>query len=146
MVLRFRVDGLPASQGSLRAFVVKGRPVVTHDSSRTRPWREAVKYAALQARGDRAPSSDRPLVLQLQFRLPKPAGYATRTPRQRARWLWPWRKPDLDKLVRAVLDALTGILFSDDAQIVRIEAEKAYGDRPGLDVALWAASDVADHT
>jgi crossover junction endodeoxyribonuclease RusA len=37
-------------------------------------------------------------------------------------------KPDLDKLCRAVLDALTGILYLDDAQVVALAASKRYAD------------------
>lgn len=40
--------------------------------------------------------------------------------------LWPTVKPDLDKLVRAILDAGTGVLWIDDAQVRFIEARKVY--------------------
>jgi Holliday junction resolvase RusA-like endonuclease len=36
------------------------------------------------------------------------------------------KRPDLDKLVRAVLDALTGVCYLDDSQVTRIEAEKNF--------------------
>jgi Holliday junction resolvase RusA-like endonuclease len=36
-------------------------------------------------------------------------------------------KPDLDKLVRGVCDALTGVIYHDDAQVVEIIASKRYG-------------------
>ena len=39
----------------------------------------------------------------------------------------PTKKPDTDKLLRAVLDSLTGIGYEDDAQVVRVIAEKQYG-------------------
>ena len=44
-----------------------------------------------------------------------------------------WRRPDLDKLQRAVLDALTGVLFSDDGQVVQLAAVKQYG-QPGVHI------------
>ncbi len=44
------------------------------------------------------------------------------------------RRPDLDKLCRACLDSLTGIVWRDDAQVVRLEASKDYG-APG--VMIW---------
>ena len=43
----------------------------------------------------------------------------------------PDRAPDLDKLVRAALDALTGIVFGDDGQVCELYAHKLYGDGPG---------------
>jgi Holliday junction resolvase RusA-like endonuclease len=43
---------------------------------------------------------------------------------------------DLDKLVRLVLDALTGIVYRDDAQVAQIVATKQYGDAPGASVEV----------
>jgi len=44
------------------------------------------------------------------------------------------RPSDLDKLVRAVLDALTGIVWKDDAQVVALKATKVQGVTPGVEV------------
>lgn len=41
----------------------------------------------------------------------------------------PTTRPDVDNLLKAILDALNGIAFVDDAQIVSIEASKAYGEQ-----------------
>ena len=38
-------------------------------------------------------------------------------------------KPDLDNIAKSVLDGLNGIAFVDDSQIIRIHAEKKFGDR-----------------
>ena len=40
--------------------------------------------------------------------------------------------PDLDKLIRGVLDALTAVVYRDDSQVTRITAQKVYGERPGV--------------
>ena len=39
--------------------------------------------------------------------------------------------PDLDKLIRAVLDGLTGVAYEDDCQVVTITASKHYGTTAG---------------
>jgi Holliday junction resolvase RusA-like endonuclease len=44
--------------------------------------------------------------------------------------------PDLDKLIRAILDALTGVVWRDDGQVVDIVASKVYADTPGVDVVI----------
>jgi Holliday junction resolvase RusA-like endonuclease len=44
--------------------------------------------------------------------------------------------PDLDKLVRAILDSLTGVVWRDDAQVVDIVARKVYAETPGVDIAI----------
>jgi Holliday junction resolvase RusA-like endonuclease len=44
--------------------------------------------------------------------------------------------PDLDKLIRAVLDGLTAIAYVDDSQVVEIYAKKIYGLVPGVQIRL----------
>jgi len=45
---------------------------------------------------------------------------------------FPSVKPDLDKLVRAVLDGLTGVVYEDDSQVIMIKASKTYGENQGV--------------
>lgn len=46
------------------------------------------------------------------------------------------KKPDLDNLIKALKDGLTGIVWKDDSQIVQLTARKDYGDVPGIKVAV----------
>ena len=48
----------------------------------------------------------------------------------------PTGRPDLDNLVKALTDACNGIVWRDDAQIVRLMAEKRYGEQPGAVVSV----------
>lgn len=125
--LAFSVDGLPVPQGSMKAFVVRGRARVTHDAGRELAvWRQAI---AARARAAGATPQHGPVTVVLTFRLFRP--------KSRSKAAMPDRRPDLDKLVRAALDALTGIAFLDDAQVVRCHAEKRYeSSYPGLTVAI----------
>ena len=50
--------------------------------------------------------------------------------------IYPFVRPDLDKLCRAVLDALTGIAYKDDQQVVSLFATKSYGERAGVFILL----------
>jgi Holliday junction resolvase RusA-like endonuclease len=43
--------------------------------------------------------------------------------------------PDLDKQIRSILDALTGIAYHDDSQVISISASKSYGE-PGVSISL----------
>lgn len=45
-------------------------------------------------------------------------------------------KPDLDNLVKAVLDALNGVAFEDDSRICSISAVKIYGTEPCVFVKM----------
>ena len=65
--------------------------------------------------------------LELTFVLVKP---------KTVKRIYPFVRPDLDKLCRAVLDALTGIAYKDDQQVVSLFATKSYGERAGVFILL----------
>lgn len=136
----FRVHGIPATQGSMRAFLPKGGkfPIVTHDNKAPlRSWRDAVASEALRKRRGEGLITG-PIALRLRFYLPQPRSRPAvlRTDRQRREWAHHWKRPDIDKLQRAVLDALKGVLYHDDGQIVQVMANKSYSATPGLEIQL----------
>lgn len=129
MSLTIHVHGTPAPQGSKR-FV--GNGVMIESSKRVKPWREAVKHAALDALNG-APPIDGPVWLSADFYLPRPKGhYRTGRNAHLLRDSAPARpasKPDLDKLLRSTCDALKDAgVYRDDSQIVRAIADKYYAD------------------
>ena len=104
----------------MRAFVVRGRPVVTSDNSKLRPYRNEVSRCAIQQVADRPLFPKHvPVVLEVAFYFRKPESVAKKRTRHVV-------KPDLSKLLRAVEDALTGIVYHDDAQIVEAHIGKYY--------------------
>ena len=117
--LSFSVLGRPQPKGSTRAFVPKGwaRPIVTSDNKGVKAWEQAVRYEAQRAAQGTFFSG--PVALILSFDLPRPASLPKRVTEHITR-------PDLDKLTRAVGDALTGVLWRDDSQVVCLDAEKHY--------------------
>jgi Holliday junction resolvase RusA-like endonuclease len=122
----FTVPGVPAPQGSKRAFVVGGRAVMAEANQATKPWRAAVAAAAVEAMPDGPVAS--PVDMELVFLFPRPKGhYGSRGLRPSAP-VYKTTKPDVDKLTRAVLDAITGIVIRDDAQVVQLRAIKTFGD------------------
>lgn len=126
-VIRFEVRGLPIPQGSTRAWVLHGKPVITSSAKGLTTWRRLVADVA-QNHAPREPWEG-PLGIELHFGLPKPKSAPKR------KRVWPDKRPDLDKLTRAVLDALTYVVFSDDSQVIEIQASKDYG-APGVAVEI----------
>jgi Holliday junction resolvase RusA-like endonuclease len=126
--MRIVVHGIPAPQGSKR-HVGGGRMI--ESSAKVKPWREAVKWAALE-RCD-LPFLVGPVRVLVEFYLPRPMGhYGTGRNEGEVKAsapTRPHRKPDLDKLIRSTLDGLgeSGV-WGDDSQVVYIEACKWYAD------------------
>lgn len=111
----FRVYGAPAPQGSKRHV---GRGILVESSKNVKPWREAVKWAHIAA--GRKSFGDSAVMLEVTFWLLKP---------KTARRKFPSVKPDLDKLMRSTMDALTDSgAWGDDSQVVRFTAMKFYTD------------------
>lgn len=130
----FDVAGIPVPQGSMKGFARGNRAILTSDNERLKPWRTAVTCAAADARGPHNLMVEA-VEITMHFRLPVP-----KTAPKRKR-LAAVKRPDLDKLTRAVLDALTGVLFADDSQVVRLVAEKvlAYDSPPGVAIVVQEA-------
>lgn len=146
-LLKFWVPGEPIPQGSKKAVPVKshgvwardrrsGRPIVSmmDDNPRLKPWREMVERRARAAWGGR-PISIGPMIVVATFYFDRPK-YHYRTGRFAAELrpdapMFHLVKPDVDKLVRAIADALTGVVYSDDAQIIQMDPAKRWSHAHG---------------
>lgn len=76
------------------------------------------------------------------FARPKRHRRANGDLRDDAPW-WHGTRPDVDKLCRAILDAITGIVIGDDGQVCELVAGKVYGDEPGAHVMVWSTREAA---
>jgi crossover junction endodeoxyribonuclease RusA len=126
----FRVFGLAAPQGSARAFMAGGKPVITSANKNLGHWRRLVADASQNY----AQMHDGPVAVVLQFYMQRPKTVKRHLPTT---------TPDLDKLIRAVGDSLTGIMWHDDSQVTSLTADKTYADEdnpPG--VHIWISEDV----
>lgn len=101
------------------------RPIITSDNPKLHEWRQLV--AASIPPG--VEPLDGPVSLTVLFELPRPKSL-------RQKDVAHTKRPDLDKLVRAIGDALTGVVYRDDSQVVDIRASKAYGAQPGVWVSV----------
>jgi len=142
--LRFFLPGLPAPAGSHRAFPLRRKDgslgvAVAPDSRRLRDWVNLVRLKAAQCW--RHPPLRGAVCIRLRFLLPRPKAHY-RTGRHQGQIKasaprWPVKRPDVDKLARAVLDGLTGVVVADDAQVVRLDLVKRFADvRSGVHVRV----------
>lgn len=133
MTMAFTVLGVAAPKGSTRAFWRPGMKfaAITHDNKRTVPWQESVVQAALDAVGKAEASTEAgtypllmPVEVSLTFYLPRPKTAPKRLTRQA-------KKPDLDKIARAILDGLTRSgVYADDGQVIHIDTWKHFAGGP----------------
>jgi len=130
VTLAFTVYGVPQPKGNLRAFMKRGMkfPIVTDSNRNARSWSQLVAEGANRAIGA-LPRQDRALMfasairLSVAFYLPRPKKY-----QKRGLGIAHLTAPDIDKLVRAILDALTQVAWGDDSQVVELLTTKAYAD------------------
>jgi Holliday junction resolvase RusA-like endonuclease len=144
----FFVRGKPQPAGSKRAFPIKRKGggvgvAVTDDNPKTKGWQGEVGYAgalAMEAIGATVPW-DGPLGLAVTFTLRRPKGHfgTGRNARKlkKSAVPRPITKPDATKLLRAIEDALSGVVWTDDAQVVEQLATKRYGEPEGAHVEVW---------
>jgi Holliday junction resolvase RusA-like endonuclease len=133
------VIGEPAPKGSSRAILRGGHAVNVPGGSnvnlrKIQAWTRAVEAQAGEAMAGRRPFVDAPLVVSVLFRIERPGGQWRKgrygealKPTAPA---FPATRPDIDKLARSTLDALTGIAWDDDSRIVILVAGKVYA-KPG---------------
>lgn len=130
--VKLTVYGKPVPQGSTRAFIPKGwkHAVITSDNKELKPWRQELSDAMLfTRRGGAIRFPEGPVAVTLDFYFQKPSS----APQRRIR---PTVKPDLDKICRACFDAMTGILITDDAQIVDAHPRKFYGTPERVEITV----------
>lgn len=110
--------------------IAKGRPRFkdgyNYTPELTRDAEESMQWEMRQAC---ATPLEGPLALSMTFSFRRPEGWPKAQRDEVDNGKQPWRpgRPDLDNLIKLVQDAGNGILWRDDAQIVRLEAIKVYG-------------------
>lgn len=136
--LVFRVHGIPAPQGSKRHV---GNGIMVESSKRVKPWREAVKWAALDAGVEQL---DGPVEVRVTFHFPRPKSHY-RTGRNAGVLRddapgFVTSRPDIDKILRSTLDALGEAgCWRDDAQVALVWTVKAYDSQPGAFIIVRPA-------
>lgn len=114
-MIKLQIYGDPVPQGRPRAFR-RGNFIGMYDPEKSRDWKNSIK---LQAIAQKAPMLAGALSMTIQFMLKRPKTLPKKV-------IHHVKKPDVDNLVKAVKDALRGICYQDDSQIVTLKADKAY--------------------
>mgnify|MGYP003110990015 CR=1 FL=1 len=132
MQVKFEVIGRPAPQGSKNQFGAESSQFV-------KPWRVDVRYAAVEALPDDW-ATDRAVAVDITFNFVQPKSHFTSKGKPSSSWTqYPIgrNKGDIDKLCRSTLDALTGVLFDDDAQVVYLNAKRQWSSTAGALISVF---------
>lgn len=132
--IAFTVPGQAATKGRPR-FAVNGKFVRTYTPDKTVEFENLVKLAFMQSEGEKL-SGAIGATLTFCFQPPKSV-----SKKKRAEMLSGITKPvtvskDIDNLAKAVLDALNGIAYDDDRQVVALIARKEYAEEAKTIVKL----------
>lgn len=139
--MRFKLMGAPCAQGRPR-FTARGGKIRAYDPAKSRAYKERAALVA-KAAAEKAGwelNTEAPLSVKISAVLAIPRSFS-RSKRQQALegLIRPTKKPDLDNIYKCVTDALSGVIYKDDKQIVKAEMEKRYGEEAEAGVYVEAA-------
>jgi len=135
-VIKFHVPGKPQGKGRARSFLMKNGKIGHHTPDKTRTYEGMIRTLGMQATAGAKPS-EQPIALTLTIVMPITASWpAWKRELAQSGELLPTTKPDADNVEKAVKDALNGVVWRDDAQVVSCDKNKFY-ERSGLTVGIY---------
>ena len=133
--IRFTVPGQPVGKGRPRAFRM-GKGVRMFTPEKTATYENLIATAAHGAMRGRPPVEGA-VSVDLDIRLMVPMSWSAKRRGQALEGLiHPTKKPDADNVTKSIFDAMNGIVWGDDVQVVRLSLRKRYGATPGVTVAV----------
>lgn len=131
--------GDPQGKGRARAFM-RGGHIGHYTPEKTRTYEGMIRTAAIDALGNRL-AFDEPVEFVLRAVFPVPMSWSEKKRRQAILGIIkPGKKPDLDNICKAWNDALNGVVYRDDALIVRMTLDKRYGPQALVAVTVRACA------
>lgn len=141
MKITFEVVGEPVAQARPRIVRTKSG-IRGIDPAKSKNYKTWVKFCALNAFRKLETKNTKKLLksplkvkLLIYRSIPKSDNKKLKNKKQNNDVL-PIVKPDIDNVFKAVTDALTGIIWQDDKQIVNAEIAKRYSDVPRVEVEI----------
>lgn len=150
MIVTFVVHGQAQTAGSKQSFVPLHRTTkqpfrnknggivvsTVDDNPKSKGWKKIVAKAAKSAH--KGPLLNGPLVATFRFFRPRPKNHFAKFGLSKAghESLAPDTRPDVLKLTRACEDALNGVLYSDDSQIVEEHLFKHWGEPARVEIEI----------
>ena len=132
--IKFVIPGKPF--GKQRPRVTKGGTAYTPKETTT--YENLIKTACQSSKNGLYFAVDQPIGLGIKAYYPIPASTSKKAKEAMlAGQILPTKKPDCDNITKIVADALNGIAYHDDKQIVINVIEKHYAEEPRVEVVIW---------
>lgn len=125
--------------------VGKARPRVTtrfgyahaYTPAKTKEFETVIKWAAKRAMCQRPPvASGRAVFVQITVSLVPPLSWSKKR-RSEALGTVCSKKPDTDNVAKAILDAMNGIVYEDDAQVAGLVVQKFYAEKDEINIKIF---------
>lgn len=120
------IFGEPVAQGRPKAFR-SGNHIGMYDPKKSSTWKDSVRMQAIAKKTEMLSGA---IYMETTFYLTRPKSLPKKV-------VYHVKKPDVSNLVKAIEDALEGICYHNDSQIVKSVIQKEYTtERPGVVVIL----------
>lgn len=129
--IRLEISGIPDGKGRPR-FTRRGH---AYTPEKTREYEGRVAAAFYNSR-EKAFQKGTPIVVDVIAKMPIPKSTSKKKRLEMLAREKMLKKPDIDNIVKAVLDGLSGLAFPDDNQVWKIYAYKIYAEEPSTTVLI----------
>ena len=135
MMIMYIVYGEPVGKGRPR-FAKRGNFVSTYTPQKTKTYEDEIRMMARAAMGSSEPL-ETPVTVAIYIRVGIPASYSKQKRKDAlAGTIKPTKKPDLDNIAKAFLDAMNELVYLDDKQVVGLHVTKVYAETPAVEVMV----------
>ena len=132
----FYVEGNPKGKARPR-FTNQGGFARAYQTKADKEWEEKIRTAFLDAGGTKI---DGFCSVDIKARFGIPKSYTKKEKQHILAHNEPYtKKPDIDNIIKSVLDALNGVAYEDDKQVIKVKCVKSYaiGVEPGLEILIY---------
>ena len=131
----FTVYGEPVGKGRPR-FAKRGNFVSTYTPQKTKTYEDEIRLMAKAAMGSSEPL-ETPVTVAIYIRVGIPVSYTKQMKKYALEGiLKPTKKPDADNVLKCFLDAMNGIVYLDDKQVVNIHLTKVFAETPAVEIMV----------
>jgi len=135
LVLVYSVYGEPVGKGRPR-FARRGNFVSTYSPQKTKTYEDEIRMMAKAAMGA-SEALETPVTVAIYIRVGIPKSFSKQKRKDAlANIERPTKKPDIDNIAKCFLDAMNGIVYLDDKQVVSLHITKEYAETPAVDVMV----------